>query len=103
MTVLFNTDKAIDWNERHNEHFTGLVKGELDRFSDHITRVEVHLSDQNGIKEGKNDIRCLMEVRIEGRKPIATSDQSDSIELSVSGALEKMQASLRTTLDRANN
>ncbi|MDX2361466.1 MAG: HPF/RaiA family ribosome-associated protein [Crocinitomicaceae bacterium] len=102
MTIQFNTDKTIDWDERHNDHFTAIVKEELDRFSTHITRVEVHLSDENGSKDGVNDIRCLLEVRIEGRQPIATSDQSDTIEQSMSGAIIKMQASLKTILERKN-
>ena len=77
MTVQINTDRTIEWDQRHNDHFSSLIKEELDRFSEHITRVEVHLSDENGSKKGVNDIRCLMEVRIEGKKPIAVSDQSD--------------------------
>jgi len=102
MTVQFNTDKTIDWSEKHNNHFTSLVKDDLDRFTSHITRTEVHLSDENGEKEGVDDIRCLIEVRIEGRKPTVTSDQADSIEKAMSGALDKMKASLRTILDRKN-
>ena len=100
MTVQFNTDKTIEWDQRHNDHFSELIKVELDRFSDSITRVEVHLSDENGSKKGVDDIRCLMEVRAEGRKPLAVSSQSDTIEKSVSGAITKVQASLKTILER---
>lgn len=103
MIIQFNTDKTIKWDQRHDEHFTELVKEELDRFSDHITRIEAHISDENGPKGGVHDIRCLLEVRIEGRQPIATSDQNDTIELAVSGAIEKMQASLKTILERERN
>lgn len=102
MTVQFNSDKTIQWDQRHTEHFTALVKEELGRFSDHITRVEAHFSDQNGAKEGVNDIRCLLEVRVEGKKPIATSHQADKIEQAISGALEKMKAALKTNLDRSH-
>ena len=76
MTIQFNSDKTIQWDQRHNEHFSSVVKDSLDRFSDHVSRVEVHLSDENGAKSGADDIRCLIEVRIEGRKPIAVSDQA---------------------------
>lgn len=103
MIIQFNTDKTIEWDEKHDDHYTELIKEELDRFSDQISRVEVHISDENGPKEGLNNIRCLLEVRIEGRQPIATSDQADNIELSVSGAIEKMQASLKTLLERNYN
>lgn len=99
MTVQINTDKTIEWDQRHNEHFSTLIKEELNRFSDHITRVEVHLSDENGSKKGVNDIRCLLEVRVEGRKPIAASNQSDTIEQSVTGAITKIRAALKTILE----
>jgi len=99
MTVQINTDKTIEWDQRHNDHFSALIKEELDRFSDHITRVEAHLKDENGSKKGVNDIRCLLEVRVEGRKPIAASNQSDTIEQSVSGALTKIKAALKTILE----
>lgn len=101
MNIQINADKTIEWNERHNDHFTDLIKEELDRFSNHITRVEVHLSDENGSKEGINDIRCLLEARIEGRQPIAVSNQSDSIERSIDGALEKINSSLKTLIEKS--
>lgn len=100
MRIFFNTDKTIHWNQKHNDHFTTLIQEELERFSTHITRIEVHLSDENGPKDGLNDIRCLIEARLEGRQPIAVSDQSDTIEQSVSGAIDKMKTSLKTILER---
>lgn len=103
MTIQINTDKTIEWHERHDEHYKLLIREELERFSEHISRVEVHLADQTGPKEGPNDIRCLMEVRIEGRQPIATSDQEDTVELAIAGAITKMQASLKTLLERNYN
>lgn len=103
MTIQFNTDKTIDWDQRHNDHFSELIKEELDRFSDHITRVEVHLSDENGSKEGPDDIRCLMEVRVEGRKPIAASNKADTIEQSLTGVISKIKASLSKIVERFQN
>jgi ribosome-associated translation inhibitor RaiA len=103
MTIQINTDKNTEWNQRHDDHFSELIREALNRFSDHITRVEVHLSDENGGKEGQNDIRCLIEVRVEGQQPIAASDNSDSIEQSVSSALTKLNASLKTKLERGHS
>ncbi len=103
MNVQFNSDKTIQWGERHDDHFVVIIKEELERFSSHITRVEVHLSDENGPKEGINKLRCLLEVRLEGRQPIAVSNQSDTIELAIDGAIDKMKASLKTILERVNN
>jgi ribosome-associated translation inhibitor RaiA len=103
MKVQFNTDKTINGDERHEDFFTTQIAEELDRFQSHITRIEVHVSDENGKKEGLEDIRCLLEARLEGMQPIAASNQADTIELAISGALNKLKASLKTTLGRMQN
>ncbi len=103
MKIQFNTDKTINGEERNQDFFTSQIAEELDRYQSYITRIEVHLSDENGKKEGRNNILCLLEARIEGRKPMAVSNQSDTIELAVSGAIDKLKASLETTLGRIQN
>jgi hypothetical protein len=103
MKIQYNTDKTITGDERHEDFFTTLIAEELDRYQSHITRIEAHLTDQNGKKDGLKDIRCLLEARIEGRQPIAVSDQADTEEKAVSGALEKLKHSLKTILGRLQN
>jgi hypothetical protein len=94
MKVQFNTDTSTNRNEKQKTYFIDLITEQLIRFSDHITRVEVHLSDVNGDKEGPNDKRCLLEVRIEGRQPIAVTKLADTYEKAVSGATEKLISAL---------
>lgn len=103
MIIQFNTDKTISGEERNQNYYTLLLEEELKRFESHITRIEVHLSDENGKKEGRNDFLCLLEARLEGRKPIAVSSQENTIELAVSGAVNKLKASLETILGRLQN
>jgi ribosome-associated translation inhibitor RaiA len=100
MTIQFNTDRTIESDERNQDYFTTLIAEELDRYASHITRVEAHLTDQNGKKDGINDIRCLLEARIEGRQPIAVSDQAATLEKAVSGAIEKLRHALETKLSK---
>jgi ribosome-associated translation inhibitor RaiA len=102
MTIQLNTDKTVSGDERQREYFAALITEELDRFQSHITRIEVHLSDENGTKEGPNDIRCLLEARLEGRQPIAATNQADTVEHAVSGAIKKLKASLDTIYKRSN-
>lgn len=59
MTIQFNTDSNISGSNALREPLTTLISEELSRFSQHITRLEIHLSDENGNKEGLNDIRCF--------------------------------------------
>jgi hypothetical protein len=103
MKIQFNTDKTVNGDERNQTFFTSQIAEELKRFQSHITRIEVHLSDENGKKEGLNDIRCLLETRLEGRQPIAVSCQDDTVELAVSGAIVKLKTTLETILERTAN
>jgi ribosome-associated translation inhibitor RaiA len=73
----------------------------LERFSDQVTRVEVHLSDENSDKKsGGADIRCLLEARLAGRQPVAVTDEAATLEQAVDGAVRKMRRSLDSTLGR---
>lgn len=103
MKIQFNTDKTISGDLRNQTFFTSQIADELERFQSHITRIEVHLSDENGKKEGTNDIICLLEARLEGRQPIAVSSQADTVEKAVSSAIDKLKNSLETILERAAN
>jgi len=103
MIIQFNTDNTISETEKVKAPLITLIKDKLDRFSDHITRIEVHLSDENGKKTGNNDIRCLLEARVEGLQPIAVTNDANSKDDAVRGAIDKMKAALDTRLGKLNN
>ena len=103
MNIQFNTDKTINGEERHQDFFTSKIAEELRRYQSEISRIGVHITDENGKKEGIKDIRCLLEARIEGKKPIVVSCQANNVELSVSGAIDKLKASLETVIGRISN
>lgn len=103
MQIQFNTDKNIIGNEDFINSSTSLISEELSRFSHQITRVEVHLSDENSIKDGVNDKRCLMEARLAGMNPIAVTESANTNEQAVSGAIDKLKTSLQTITGRLRN
>jgi hypothetical protein len=103
MTIQFNTDNNITGSEELRVPLIALISEELGRFSQHITRLEVHLSDENGDKDGPNDIRCLLEARLEGRQPIAVTNLANTHEQAVEGAIKKLKTSLNTILGRLRN
>ena len=80
-----------------------IVESGLARFGDQITRVEVHLSDVNGLKHGVDDKRCLLEARLAGLQPLAVSDQADTLHSAITGATRKLVRSLDSTLGRLND
>lgn len=100
MHIQVNTDSNIEGSEELAIQIKGVVESALSRFSDRITRVEVHLSDENGDKSGQNDKRCMMEVRLEGRQPTAVTHHAASLSDAVDGAANKLKRSLESTLER---
>ncbi len=103
MTIQFNTDNNISGSDRLKTYFISFITEQLSRFSDHITRVEVHLSDVNGDKESPDDKRCLLEARVEGRKPIAVTFLANTFEKAISGATEKIIKSFDKLFGRLKN
>lgn len=103
MKIQYNTDKTVNGNQKHQDYFSTQIAEQLARFQSDISRIEVHISDENGKKEGSNNIRCLLEARIEGKQPFAVSCMADTIDLAVTGAIDKLKASLETTIGRQNN
>ena len=100
MQVQFNTDESVVGREALGRHAEEVVRKVLDRFSNDVTRVEIHLSDSNGQKAGENDKRCLLEARIAGRQPIAVTEEADSLHQAIDGAARKMKRSLDSTLGK---
>ena len=100
MHIQINTDSNIEGREELATHVKGVLESALSRFSDRITRVEVHLSDQNSDKSGQDDKRCVMEARLEGRQPTAVTHQAASLDDAVDGAADKLKRSIESTLGR---
>lgn len=102
MQIQFNTDRNIDGDESLSADVTGIVEGALSRFTDQVTRVEVHLRDENSNKKarGNGDLRCLMEARLAGRQPIAVTHRAATSTQAVSGAAEKLSRLIEGRLGR---
>ncbi|MCF8227974.1 MAG: HPF/RaiA family ribosome-associated protein [Bacteroidales bacterium] len=103
MKIQINTDKNVSGSEELIASATSLISKELSRFSQQITRVEVHLSDEDANKDGDNDKRCMVEARLAGMKPIAVTDHADNHVQAVSGAIDKLKTSLETIRGRLKN
>jgi hypothetical protein len=78
---------------------TAAVETGLARFRERLTGVEVHLSDVNGPKGGR-DARCALEARAAGRQPVAVTNEAHMPVDAVKGAIEKMKSLLTTTFGR---
>jgi ribosome-associated translation inhibitor RaiA len=103
MIIQLNTDKNITVSEKLRTYSNDLMSEELKNFDNQVTRLEIHLSDENGDKEGANDKRCLIEARFKGRQPVVVSDRAGTHEQAIAGAAEKLKTSLETILGRMRN
>ncbi len=100
MQVIVNTDHNITLSEDATAEIVSSVETKLSHFSSHLTRVEVHVSDESAGRNTGDDIRCQLEARPEGRNPELASDNASSVDSAVNGALRKMQQVLDTTFGR---
>src|SRR5690606_28803930 len=94
MQIQINSDKNINVSSDLKQDYKEKTEKKLERFENIISRIEVHLSDENSEKSGLNDKKCLIEARMENRQPIIVTDTSDVIEKSFASALNKLRRKL---------
>ncbi len=103
MQIQVNTDSHIDGREALVRHVEGEIATWLERFGDQITRVEVHLSDQNGSNGGDADKRCLIEARLAGHPSVVATHDGATAEEALDGAAKKLHRALTSILKRAHD
>ncbi len=101
MQIHVNTDHNIAGHEALANWATQEVQRAVSRFAEHITRVEVHVGDETGHKNGPSSMRCMMEARHEGRPPLAVTDHADNLHQAVTGAADKLARLIDNSLGRA--
>lgn len=90
MNIQVNTDHNIEGSKELNNYATTSLSSVFERFKVAITRIEVHLSDENGSKTGGMDKRCLLEARISHHHPIVVSHYDTSIHQAIETASDKL-------------
>jgi ribosome-associated translation inhibitor RaiA len=100
MQIQFNTDKNVTGSEDLIASSTSIISEELSRYSHQITRLEIHLSDEDGNKDGFKDKRCIVEARLAGMKPIAVTNHANTHEQAIFGAIDKLKTSLEKITGR---
>lgn len=103
MKIQINSDNNISGREELIQQAQATVESTLGHLAEHITRIEVHLSDENGHKRGGNDKRCMMEARLQGHQPIAVTHEAETIGQAIDGAADKLRNALDHTLGRLSD
>jgi ribosome-associated translation inhibitor RaiA len=100
MQIQVNTDHNIEGREGLAEHVRTVVEKSLKKVGDRVTRVEVHLTDENSGKGGAADKRCVMEARVERHQPTAVTHHAPTINLAIDGAADKLERALTHLISR---
>lgn len=100
MQVQVNTDRSLTVEDVPAADVRSAIETAVARFRHRITRVEVHLSDQNSHKSGRNDKRCVIEARLAGLDPVAVTHEANTSRLAIDGAVGKLERSLEKIVGR---
>ncbi|RIK87670.1 MAG: ribosomal subunit interface protein [Planctomycetota bacterium] len=93
MQVQVTTDNHVEGSDRLSAYVDSVVRDTLGRFGNRVTRVEVHLGDENSHKSGL-DKWCAMEARLAGMPPVTVNAQAGSLDQAIDGAADKLLKAL---------
>jgi hypothetical protein len=99
MKVEVSSDKPIEESLRNS--VVSIVEAGLDRFSNRLTRAEVHLRNVDAAA-GRTP-ECTLEARPASREPVAVGHGAAGVEEAVAGAAEKMERLLDSLFDRLDS
>ena len=94
MQIQINTGKDVDGDAGLSAHAEEVIGKTLHHLKNQLTRVEVHLDDENGEKGGSDDKSCTMEARPRGLQPVAVSHRAGSTHQAIDGAARKLKSAL---------
>ena len=100
MQILIETDRNITQTAQQDERTERTLRSAIGRFEQRLSRVQIHLSDENSNKGGSDDKRCMIEARPEGLDPLAVQHKAATIELAIDGASVKLGSALDSLFGR---
>lgn len=100
MQIQINTDHNIEGREALSAHINEVVEHAMAHEASHITRVEVHVSDENGPTSAPNAMRCAMQARLEHHQPLDVTCDAPSMHQAIAGAADKLRHLVEHTLGK---
>jgi hypothetical protein len=97
MDIQFNTNSSVMGTENVAERIEAQLRDRLGRFEERLTRLEVHVRDENGPKGGGGDKVCTIEARPRGGNPVSVTAQAADVD---AAARDAPQLPLRDILIR---
>ncbi|OIP14997.1 MAG: ribosomal subunit Interface protein [Comamonadaceae bacterium CG_4_9_14_3_um_filter_60_33] len=103
MQIQVNTDDHVQGGESLAQWVRDEAGNRLNRLKEHVTRLEVFLTDVDGAKSGVNDKRCRLEARVANRQPVTVTAEGDKMGAVLIDAMEKLIRAMDTNLGRAKD
>lgn len=104
LKIIINSDSNLEVGESLIKDIESTIAGRLGRFESQLTRVVVHVRDENAHKTGgQDDKRCMIEARPEGMDSINVSHHAPSLTEAVNHATRKLERLLDDTFQRLND
>lgn len=100
MQFQFNSDSSVMGTENVAERIEAMMREKFERFEDRLTRLEVHVSDENARKGGSDDKTCMIEARPRGGKPIGVTEHGAKVDAAARKAAQTMVQRLERVLGK---
>jgi len=100
MQVQVNTGDGLTAKDTLERWANDFLNGELARFRDEISRVEVQLTDEAKGRKSGDDMRCMLEARLNGHAPLAVQHHGETMDEAIRGASTKLIRALDRTLGK---
>lgn len=104
MQLKIRTDRTLNAHEEQVARFRIAIERALERFDDQVSRVDVHLSDENRNRNGQeDDKRCMIEADLGGRLLLVVSHHAPTLNQAVGGATDKISRLIEHRLGRRHD
>ncbi len=104
MKIQINTGHNVTIDTATEQAFAATIAAKLAHFSERITRIELHVSDEDGTaRSGPRQILAMLEARLAGRQPDTVTAKAATPDLAVHEAANKMHHLLDDVFSRARH
>jgi ribosome-associated translation inhibitor RaiA len=103
MQIQLNSDHHITASPGLQDEVERILLQQLKYLAEDVTRIEVHLNDENSMKGGDSDKRCMLEARVTGLQPVVSEHRAPTVELALTGAAEQLTRALKNALEKLDS
>lgn len=100
MQVQVNCGDGLEAKESLERWATEYLGEQLSRFREDLSRVEVQLTDEAKGKHSGQDMRCMLEGRLNSHQPVAVNHHGETMDEAMRGAAQKLVKALDHTLGK---